>query len=399
MSSGTFYGLSVFLLTFPAVSLGATFEVIYNDGPNEGFNDLGAPHAQSQTDGNPGETLGEQRRWVFEKAFEYWGRRLESGITIMVDAEMNDLICDNTSAVLGSAGANSSYRDWTPAAGGSTPAFSNTWYSQSLANRIANKDHNNSINDIATIFNKHIDESNSCLGSNVWYYALGNAPGGTVSFYKTVLHEIGHGINVSTLVDLTDGTKAQGRDDIYMQFLEDHSLGSNWPNLTDQQRIDSAIDTSDLHWIGSAVVAGSGSVNSGKTGTHVHMYAPDPLEQGSSVSHWDITVSDSNGDNELMEPSATGTEKLVVTDEMLADMGWNSFDANNCTFANDRVTESSTLTGNHTHNACVSVTYDGASVNSGETNALAGQQIIMKNGFRVQRNATFTAHTDPSIGL
>lgn len=391
--------LAALLLLSPLSSSAAAFAVIYNDGPSEGFNDPGSPDTQSQMDGNPGATLGEQRRWAFEKALEFWGLRLQSNITIRVGAEMNDLSCDSTSATLGSAGSNSAWRDWTPASGGSGPAFMNTWYGEALANRIANKDNSPSTNDIGATFNKHIDESSSCLGSVVWYYALGHAPAGTVSFYRTVLHEMGHGVNFQTFVDVSNGTLFMGFDDIFMKFLEDHSLGLNWPAMSASQRQASAIDTNDLHWTGSNVLGGTGSLGSGTSGGHVEMYAPDPLEMGSSVSHWDKDVDDTSGNSELMEPAATNTEKLTVTDELLHDLGWNAIAAHNCSFGNDRTTVSGALSGTRQDSACVSVTYDAATINSGDTSALAGQQIIFATGFDVKAGATFSANTDPSIGL
>jgi hypothetical protein len=386
------------LIYSPFAWSGATLDPVYLDGSSEGFNDPGAPHELSSDDGNPGDTLGKQRRWAFEKALEFWELRLDSNIRIFVESAMNDLDCDSSSAVLGFAGANTAHANWNPAPGGES-GRTDTWYGQALANKLANKDNDPDSNDIGSQFNKTIDESDQCLGSIVWYYALGDAPDGTVSFYKVAVHEIGHGINFQTFVTLSDGTKLKGMDDIYMVFLEDHSLGEVWPNMTDSEREESAIDTDDLHWVGAEVRAGSDIVAADKTGDHVHMYAPDPLEDGSSVSHWDTDVETSDGDDELMEPTATGAEKVLVTDELLHDLGWNDVPANNCTFAEDRLTFTGTLTGTNSHEACVSVTYDGAVIESDDTSALAKQQIIMKNGFTVQGGATFAANTDPAIGL
>ncbi|HAS22697.1 MAG TPA: hypothetical protein DCR51_06055, partial [Idiomarina loihiensis] len=133
---------------------------------------------------------------------------------------------------------------------------------------------------------KNIDESDNCLGSNTWYYALGEAPPGTISFFATVLHEIGHGIGVTTFVDNASGSRLLERDDVYMKFLEDHSTGKLWPEMDDTERMASAIDTSDLHWVGANVLAALGPLSDGISGGHAQMYAPNPLRGGSSVSHW-----------------------------------------------------------------------------------------------------------------
>ena len=54
---------------------------------------------------------------------------------------------------------------------------------------------------------------------------------------------------------------------------------------------------------------------------HLLMYAPNPLEQGSSVSHWDLSASP----DLLMEPSASplvGFGQLDLTVPALQDLGW-----------------------------------------------------------------------------
>ncbi|BFM20146.1 hypothetical protein [Gilvimarinus japonicus] len=377
----------------------AVLSPVYNDGAVEGFNSFDPPHAASADDGNPGATLGEQRRWAFERALEYWARRLDSDVVIEVAAEMNNLSCNAFSAVLGSAGPNNVSRDWFPGADGTNPTFANTWYPIALANSIADRDLGPGSSDIGSQFNKNIDESDNCLGSNTWYYALGEAPPGTISFFATVLHEIGHGIGVTTFVDNASGSRLLDRDDVYMKFLEDHSTGKLWPEMDDTERMASAIDTSDLHWVGANVLAALGPLSDGISGGHAQMYAPNPLRGGSSVSHWDTAIEDSDNNHELMEPSATGSEKLLITGELLQDLGWNDVPANDCTFTSDRLSLSSFFSGDNTHNACVSVTYDGAVIIGGSTNATAGREVVLKNGFTVEQGATFGVNTDPDIGL
>jgi hypothetical protein len=54
------------------------------------------------------------------------------------------------------------------------------------------------------------------------------------------------------------------------------------------------------------------------------LYAPNPFEAGSSVSHWDTTASP----NQLMEPSINAdlTHEVTVpfdlTFSLLTDLGW-----------------------------------------------------------------------------
>lgn len=395
------------LLLFPAAAYpAAAILPVYLDDQDTGFFDNSNPDSNSMADGNPGTTLGEQRRWAFEKALEYWAFRLDSNVTIQVIAEMSDLPCDEFSAVLDSAGAETVHANWSAGAGGDPPAFDDTWYGQALANRISNKDNSAGNEDIGSIFNQDIDASDECLGSNTWYYALGAAPFGQVSFFKTAVHEIGHGINVQTFVDVTDGTRLstsppnpQELDDVYMKFLEDLQIGKTWPNMSDGERADSATNTDDLVWFGASVQTASGDLASGTVGDKVKMYAPDPLEEGSSVSHWNTDVDDMSGGREIMQPSATGSEKLLVTHAMLEDMGWNEILPSNCTFDLDHRNVTGTQNGNNTFNACATVTYDGTVINSGTTSTIAGQLVTMAAGFNVKSGATFAATTDPTIGL
>ncbi len=380
----------------------ATLTPVYNDWSNEGFNSDDPPHVLSNEGGNPGATLGEQRRWAFERALEYWARRLDSNVVIEVGAEMNILSCNENSAVLGAAGPWLVSRDWAEG-DGSVPDFENTWYAIALANRIANRDLAIGTPDIGSEFNSFIDQSNFCLGSNTWYYALGEAPLGTVSFFATALHEIGHGLGFLTFVDLASGSRLSDDfgdwDDVYMKFLEDHSTGELWPDMTDFERSVSAEDPGDLHWVGPNVTAALGSLIDGVSGGHAQMHAPESLQPGSSVSHWDIAIEDNDNHHELMEPTATGAEKLLITGALLQDIGWNAVVANDCTFGSDRLSLSSTYFGSNTHEACISVTYDGAVISAGDTSATAGREVVLQNGFTVEQGATFSVQIDPDIGL
>jgi len=144
-----------------------------------------------------------------------------------------------------------------------------------------------------------------------------------------VLHEIGHGLGFATFVDPESGALFFGQDDIFMSFLEDHSTGMLWPNMNSAQRTASTIDTADLHWTGPNVVAASGALSSGAHPSgHVRMYAPNPVEPGSSVSHWDTALNP----DELMEPFLINGAGSSLTQELLTDIGWTlSGDPGSCT--------------------------------------------------------------------
>ncbi|MEO6163410.1 MAG: hypothetical protein ABIP88_04655 [Candidatus Binatia bacterium] len=82
--------------------------------------------------------------------------------------------------------------------------------------------------------------------------------------------------------------------------------------MTDGERFAASTTTGNLHWTGANVVAESG-------GGHVRMYAPNPVQGGSSISHFDTGLNP----NELMEPSYTGPlhdPGLIL--ELFEDLGW-----------------------------------------------------------------------------
>ncbi len=116
------------------------------------------------------------------------------------------------------------------------------------------------------------------------------------------------------------GAKFVGFDDIYMRFLEDHSTGIALPGHEQRPaRQRRASTPGTCTGSGANVAAASGLLSAGKTGTHVHMYAPNPQEPGSSVSHWDTTLTP----DELMEPFDTGTSfQSHDRSRSSIDIGW-----------------------------------------------------------------------------
>jgi len=393
--------ISLLAIYAPGAQGAATFTLTNLDSPNEGFNDNSSPDPVSQAAGNPGKTLGEQRLWAFQKAAEFWGQRLNSSVNIEVEINMDPLSCSAFSGALGSAGPKYVVMDW-PAGGGSAPPLASTWYHAALGNRIAASDLGSVTAEIGATFNSDIDNNNSCLSGINWFYGLGGAaPAGTISFFSTVLHELGHGLGFSTFVNVSTGARFLDFNDVYMTSLEDHSLGITWPNMTDPQRQASAIDISDLHWVGPAGQAGSADLSSGVTGNHVHMYAPSPVELGSSVSHWDTSLVTPGGYSEVMEPFATAQQMVVVTDEMLNDEGWNVFEGD-CSAANDTLLiQSQDITSSQQYEACFSITAGNLLniLSPAGVSFRAGRSITLTDQFRVEAGATFSATVDPLMTL
>lgn len=291
----------------------ATITIVNNDGPGEGFNDTTpvAPVA-----GNPGTTLGQQRLNAFRAAAGEWEAVISSPVEIRVDAALDPLLpCTATSGILGQAGTNQVFRDFPGA------PLPNTWYSGALANAISGTDNGPGTDDIQARFNSSVDNA-TCLGPTNWFYGIGvDAPATAISFFDTVKHELAHGLGVQSFVDIvTTGQLFNGRNDAYTNMLHDHSVGVGWPTMTNAERLASAVDTGDLHWVGARVNdCAANLLTAGSSGGHVQMFAPNPVQPGSSVSHFDTALNP----DELMEPFITDSSDQRLTDRLLADIGWN----------------------------------------------------------------------------
>ena len=292
----------------------ATVVIQNNDGANEGFND---PTPWTPTGGNPATTLGQARLNAFQYAADIWGQCLNSNVTIIVGAKMDPQFCNATSAVLGSAGANTVHRNF-----GGAPV-PNTWYPQALANSLSGSDEDPTTTDISATFNSNLNGDPGCLGGVGWYYGYDANPGSDIDFVTVVLHEIGHGLGFQTFVTLSSGAKLLGFNDTYMLNLE--QLGAtpaDYPSMTNTQRVTASKSDPNLVWVGASVTVEFPSIpiTGGTNGGFIRMHGPNPQQPGSSVSHWSSAVSP----DEVMEPAYRGANhdpSLALF--LMEDIGWS----------------------------------------------------------------------------
>ncbi len=300
-------------LAVPRVAEAATITVVNLDGAGEGFNDASAADADSTAGGNTGATLGAQRLQAFQFAADIWGGLLFSSVDIKVDAKMDPQFCSGFNATLGSAGPNTVHQNFV----GNTVA--DTWFVQAEANKLNGSDLS-AQNDMAMTFNSNLGTSATC--SLEWYYGLDASPPGIkIDFPTVIAHELAHGLGFVSLVGLTTGTKFMGDDDMFMRLLEDHSTGKLYPAMTDAERIAANKDTGDLHWTGLNVIAAGATLTAGRAAPsgHVQMYAPNPVQPGSSVSHFDTALVP----NEQEEPFYTVADHTPgMGAALMADIGW-----------------------------------------------------------------------------
>lgn len=288
----------------------ATISIVNLDGPGEGLND---PAGVAPVGGNSATTLGAQRLVALEYAAGLWGAALTSPVPISIEVNFDALTCNVSSGTLGVAGPNTVHANFAGA------PHADVWYVQALANRFAGFDISPSSADISAAFNSDVGQA-TCLTGATWYYGLDANPGiGQIDFATVALHELAHGLGFLSLVDLNTGAKLVGLDDAYMLNLENHNSGKRYPVMTNGERDTASRAGAALHWVGAGVLNAVGSLSGGVNNGHVRMYGPDPAIVGSSVSHFDTSLSP----DELMEPSYTGARHgITLTRLLFDDIGW-----------------------------------------------------------------------------
>ena len=257
------------------------FVANYQDGPNEGFFDP---------------ALGQQRRDALEAALDVWESSLMAsyaGETIHVDAKMDP----QSSGVLGSA---SSLSFWNVAGVGGAGA--------ALANHLVGEDLNTGQSEIGITLNSNFAS---------WYYGTdASTPSNQWDFMTVVIHEIGHGMNYFSGIQ-TDGSTGWGSGiwGIYESFLELGDGTRLTTMATDAERA-AAIISDDLYW-------GGANASAANSDTRVRIYAPDPFEPGSSVSH--VNQADYAG-IAIMTPALVNGVAVHAPNAfelgMMKDMGW-----------------------------------------------------------------------------
>jgi hypothetical protein len=251
MQNQTFRFLSVALfalaMAFSAPSSAfatATIVILNNDGAGEGFND---PTAVAPVGGNTGTTLGQQRLIAFQAAADIWGATITSALTITIQAQFDPQTCTATTAVLGSAGADGIFRDFTGA------PFAGTWYGEALANKLSGVDQEPD-HDINATFNSNLGQT-GCLDGTFFYLGLDNNHGTNVDLISVLLHEFAHGLGFQTFTNGSTGAPSGGFPSVYDRFLVNSNTGKSWLQMTNAERAASAISPHKLAWNGPQVSA------------------------------------------------------------------------------------------------------------------------------------------------
>ena len=238
---------------FSSAGFGAATIIIVNgDGPGEGFND---PTPAAPVGGNPGTTLGLQRLNAFQHAANIWGATLTSVEAIFVLAFFDPLPCTDTSAVLGGAGADHWFANFTGA------PKANTWYPAALADKLAGTDLDPTAFDIFALFNSELGKA-GCLTGRPFYLGLDNNHGPLIDLAAVLLHEVGHGLGFSVFpTTASTGVRALGLPSVWEEFMFDNTQSLTWLAMgSNAQRAASAVNFRKLGWNGANVTGNAAAV-------------------------------------------------------------------------------------------------------------------------------------------
>lgn len=232
---------------------GVGFEIFDLDPPGTGFTD---PRPFGGAPGNPAATLGEARVNLFEAVLGAWGTALASEAPVDVLVTWRPLPCQpGFGAVL--AGAAPLFVVATETEG--VLPFTDTWYPVALAEALVGEEVSDPPQegggDIVVVLNSALDDE--CLGEGTGlYYGLDGAPPPTrIDVAPVVLHELGHGLGFTSFVDETTGEELEGMPGIFDRFVFDEDRGLPWTDLTDRERLFSAVNFRDVTWSGPAANA------------------------------------------------------------------------------------------------------------------------------------------------
>ena len=246
---------------------------------------------------------------AFQKAVDIWQSILVSDVPIRLTARWESLGRN----VLGSASANSLYRDFP----GANKAF--TYYPIALAEKMAHQELNGNNPDIVARFN----------GEFNWYLGTDGAPpANRQDFVSTVLHEIGHGLGFFGSLRPYEPDDTQGIiSDGGLPYIYDHFV----ENLTNQKILNTDVFKNPSVELYKALTGGSLYANSpeilkNNEGTPARLYAPTTYSSGSSYSHLDEATYRTGTINATMTPQGANGEvnnnpgPIVLG--FFRDMGW-----------------------------------------------------------------------------
>jgi hypothetical protein len=237
-----------------------------------------------------------QAQAAFQTAVDIWAAELTSSEPIVIKARFQAL----GDGVLGAAGPNQYFR-LQP---------SNLVYPIALANKIVGEDFSNERDD--------------------WYFGTdGNTPGDQYDFVSVVLHELGHGLGFLSSASILSGQGHYGFNVGGLRIPSVYDAGitdSTGARLSDVSRYSNPSAALAVLYQSGALFFNGPRALAANNGQPVRLYAPNPWQAGSSISHLDETVYAAGDPNSLMTPQLGQSEAIhdpgAITRGIFADLGW-----------------------------------------------------------------------------
>lgn len=254
--------------------------------------------------GNPGTTLGQQRRNAINESVRLITRDLFSYVPVRVRACWENLGEDEDTG--GATLASASPRNLVINPSGAE--LEDHWYAAAPAARLGGATScrvgilgDCDSHELLIRFNTDVD-TDEALGPRSFYYGFDRDAGefSDADFISVAMHELTHALGyLSTLEE--DGSLLTANSgvpfgDVFTAQLVDFTTGEPVamlaPELTDADRFDAMTSVSDLQWQGhEAYVTGENGLATIEVGL-LRMHAPAEYNRGSSVSHIATTHCD-----------------------------------------------------------------------------------------------------------
>ena len=267
----------------------------------------------------------------FLEAMYIWEQTIQSTQVINVYAKFEDFVAKEGDAwfadVLGYARPATTVKNFSS----SDPRYyQDFFYPLSLAEKLKQQEINSSQ------FPHEIICSFNSTGNFQWHFGLTNCPNNKQDFISTVLHEIGHGIGFfSNALQVTVNSAAGpfigfANLTIYDKYIEDgYGKSAKWfidnPAHNFGLLCTQYATSDNLFFTGNSATWNQTWSN---VGLHPFIHAPDPWEEGSSISHfYEALFNDPLDGNSLMTPYSQLGECQRnpgwVGFGLLQDIGWD----------------------------------------------------------------------------
>lgn len=293
--------------------------------------------------GNPGTTLGEQRRFAAQEAARLLTRQVRPRVPVRVEACWNDL-GDATGIrfTLAQASPQNLFVN-DIGFGAYRPGLERgyTWYaSAAAAQQLGTTSCRFSGGSCATTFDLRATFNNRLDRAGVAAFDYGLSAGGSgSSFISVAMHEILHGLGIFGLLNLAEGEDgpvgAKLRlndglpiwDDIYgarsVALDADASGYRELLRISDAERAAALSTPWRLRFAGPSAIAAAPTLNFAPPDSFIRLHAPTTIAPGSTYAH---IASQSSYGVQLMYPTigAAAPRELGIAGGMLRDLGWRT---------------------------------------------------------------------------